>query len=74
MTNYPMLHFLMRFGNVLAAGLAAFIVACGIYLAVGSGDVLWTLGAVVIAAVGYALFASYVELIRLITDMLLPKP
>jgi hypothetical protein len=74
MSEYPMLHFLMRFGDVLAAGLAAFIVVCGIYLAVDSGNILWALGAVVVGAVGYALFASYVELIRLITDMLLPKP
>jgi len=38
-----------------------------------TGSVLWGLVGVGIAAVGYCLLLSYVELVRLITDMLLPK-
>jgi len=41
---------------------------------VSSGQWLWAVGGAIVAAVGYALALSYVELIRVIVDMLLPKP
>ena len=74
MNDYPMLHFLMRWGKLAAAGLAVIVFAAGICAAVSSGQWLWAVGGVILAAVGYVLALSYVELVRVIVDMLLPKP
>ena len=64
MNDYPMLHFLMRWGKLASAVLAVAVLVAW----------LWAAGGVVVAAVGYALALSYVELVRVIVDMLLPKP
>jgi hypothetical protein len=74
MNDYPMLHFLMRWGKLASAGLAVLVLAAGICIAVSTGQWLWAAGGVVVAAVGYAIALSYVELVRVIVDMLLPKP
>ena len=74
MNDYPMLHFLMRWGKLASAGLAVAVLAAGLWAAVTTGQWLWAVGGVVVAAVGYALALSYVELVRVIVDMLLPKP
>jgi hypothetical protein len=74
MNDYPMLHFLMRWGKLASACLALAVLAGGLWGAVSSGQWLWALAGAVVAVVGYALAMSYVELIRVIVDMLLPKP
>jgi hypothetical protein len=74
MNDYPMLHFLMRWGKLASACLAVAVLAAGLWAAVSTGQWLWAVGGVVVAAVGYALALSYVELVRVIVDMLLPKP
>jgi hydrogenase/urease accessory protein HupE len=74
MNDYPMLHFLMRWGKPAAACLALAVLAGGLWGALSTGQWLWAAAGVVVAAVGYALAMSYVELIRVIVDMLLPKP
>jgi hypothetical protein len=74
MNDYPMLHFLMRWGKLAAACLALAVLAAGLWGALSSGQWLWVVAGAVAAAVGYALALSYVELIRVIVDMLLPKP
>jgi hypothetical protein len=74
LNDYPMLHFLLRWGKPGAAVLATAVIVAGIWAAAASGDWLWLLVGLVIAAIGYALALSYVELVRLIVDMLLPKP
>jgi hypothetical protein len=53
--------------------LAVLVAAAGIWCAWSSGHMTWALAALVAAAVGYGLALSYVELVKLITDMLLPK-
>ncbi len=68
-----MLHVLVRFGNAIAAVLAACVAAAGIWTALASGNALWALAGFVAAAVGYGLLLSYVELVKLVMDMLLPK-
>jgi hypothetical protein len=73
MKHYPMLQLIMRWGSIVAALLAAIVVAAGIWAAVETDNWLWAAAGVVVAGVGYCLAASYVELICLITDMLLPK-
>jgi hydrogenase/urease accessory protein HupE len=72
--DYPMLHFLMRWGKLAAACLAVIVVAAGIWAAARSGQWLWAVAGAGIAVVGYGLALSYVELVRVIVDMLLPKP
>ena len=74
MNDYPMLYFLMRWGKLAAAVLAIGVLAAGIWRAVGTGQWAWAIGGAVVALVGYAVALSYVELVRVIVDMLLPKP
>jgi hypothetical protein len=73
MKNYPMLQLIMRWGTIMAALVAAIVAAAGMWVAVATGSWLWAAAGVVLAGAGYCLAVSYVELIRLITDMLLPK-
>jgi hydrogenase/urease accessory protein HupE len=74
MNDYPMLHFLMRWGKLAAAYLALAVLATGLWAAFSTGHWLWAVAGAVVAVVGYGLAMSYVELIRVIVDMLLPKP
>jgi hydrogenase/urease accessory protein HupE len=74
MNDYPMLHFLMRWGTLASAGLAFAVLVAGLWAALSSGQWLWAVAGVAVAVVGYGLAMSYVELIRVIVDMLLPKP
>jgi len=50
------------------------VLVAGIWAAVSTGQWLWAVAGIIAAAVGYALALSYVELVRVIVDMLLPKP
>jgi hypothetical protein len=74
MNDYPMLHFLMRWGKLAAGCIAAAVVAASLWAALSSGQWLWAAAGVGTAVVGYGLALSYVELVRVIVDMLLPKP
>jgi hypothetical protein len=73
MTEYPMLHLLLRWGKPSAVALASLVILGGLSLAWSSGNVLWGLLGLAAAAVGYCLLLSYVELVKLVMDMLLPK-
>jgi hypothetical protein len=72
MNEYPMLHVLVRYGRPIAAVVAGAAAAAGIWLIV-DGQVLWGLLGLGAAALGYGLLLSYVELVKLVMDMLLPK-
>ena len=74
MNDYPMLHFLMRWGKLAAACLAMAVLVVGLWVAINSGQWLWAVAGTAVAVVGYGLALSYVELVRVIVDMLLPKP
>ena len=74
MNDYPMLHFLMRWGKLAAACLAGAVLVVGFWAAISSGQWLWAAAGAAVAVVGYGLALSYVELVRVIVDMLLPKP
>ena len=73
MDQYPTIKLIVEKGNALAIGIgllpllgAIVLVACGVHwLALAAG--------VVSSAVVYLLMRSYVELVRVIADMLLPK-
>ena len=73
MNDYPMLGFIVARGKLIALALALVVVAAGLWCAWTSGHVLWGIAGIAAAAVGYGLALSYVELVRLITDMLVPK-
>ena len=68
-----MLHFVMRWGKLIATCLTVVVAAAGVWAAVTGGNWLWALVGFGIAGIGYGLALSYVELVKLITDMLLPK-
>jgi hypothetical protein len=73
MNNYPMLHFIGRFGGWCAVILALVpIVAGGWALAVGASG-WWLAAGLAAAVVLFVLVRSYVELVRVMIDMLLPK-
>ena len=73
MNDYPMLRVIVRYGNLGCIALAFLVFVAMAWLGHsalgGPGIVLATLAAIVVFVVG----RSYVELVRLITDMLLPK-
>jgi hypothetical protein len=73
MNEYPMLHFIVRWGKPIAMVLAAVAVAAGLWGAAMAGNVLWAVLGLGGAALGYGLLMSYVELVKLVMDMLLPK-
>jgi hypothetical protein len=73
MTDYPMLHVLVRWGKPIAVALACLLAASGVWAAWSSGNYLWGLLGLGAAAIGYGLLLSYVELVKLVMDMLLPK-
>jgi hypothetical protein len=72
MNEYPMLHVLVRYGRPSAAVIAGAVAAAGIWSIV-DGQVLWGALGLGAAALGYGLLLSYVELVKLVMDMLLPK-
>ena len=73
MSDYPMLHVLLRWGKPIAALLAFLVAVAGLWIAWSSGNVLWGVLGLAGATVGYGLLLSYVELVKLVMDMLLPK-
>jgi hypothetical protein len=71
--QYRTLHFLVRHGALaaLAVSIGALLVGFGIVLA---GGWLWAIPVVAAAAlVLYVILRSYVEMVCVIVDMLLPK-
>jgi heme A synthase len=73
MNDYPMLHVLVRWGHRFAAALALVIAAAGIWAAWSGANFLWALLGLGAGAICYGLLLSYVELVKLVMDMLLPK-
>lgn len=73
MDAYPLLDFIVRHGRNLALGLGAATFAAGLAVALAQQAWLWGLGGAVVGVLVYGLAASYAELIRLVTDMLMPK-
>lgn len=73
MDQYPIIKLIVERGNLLAA-LIGGLPLIGALVLVGFGmHGLWIAAGVVASAVVYFLMRSYVELVRVIADMLLPK-
>lgn len=73
MDAYPLLDFLVRHGRRLAVVLAVATLAAGLTAGWLLDAWFWGLAGAVGGLLIYGLVASYAELIRLVTDMLMPK-
>ncbi|MGE3065987.1 MAG: hypothetical protein AB7K67_10390 [Hyphomicrobiaceae bacterium] len=71
--SYPTVRFLLRYGTILAAAIVAIIVA-GAVIAVLFAAPVWIIApALVVAGLVWLLIKSYVEVLAIIADTLLPK-
>jgi hypothetical protein len=73
MNDYPTLNFLMEHARSIAVAAAVLPLAAAVVAITAGANPLWFAAGIVAAAVGYGLVRSYVELIKLVTDMLMPK-
>ena len=73
MPNYPVVNLLVSHGNWFAALVAALPIVAGIYLALAGAGWIFLCAGAVAGAVLFVIFKSYVELVCIIADMLLPK-
>lgn len=71
--SYPLLRFIAAHGMKFVAPIAAFVLLCGMALAVDLQSWVAGLASVLVAAVLGALLASYVEMVRVIVDTLVPR-
>jgi hypothetical protein len=73
MAQYPTLRFLERYGDWIAILVSLAPLAAAILAAALGASAWWVLAGAAAAAVLFIAARSYVEMIRLMTDMLLPK-
>lgn len=71
--HYPTVEFLVKYGQHFAVSLGALPVVLGVILAWFFQIWFLTLGGLVAGGVLYVIARSYVELVQIIADMLLPK-
>ena len=72
-TQYPTLRLLERHGSWLAIAVALLPLLAAIIATLLGASPWWILGGLVAAALLFVAARSYVEMIKLMTDMLLPK-
>jgi hypothetical protein len=70
---YPAVRLIRRHGNWLALGFGILPVLAGLWASIALGGIAWLIGGVAAGAVAGFLMRSYVELVRIIADMLLPR-
>lgn len=73
MDAYPILNFLVRHGRKLAIALGLSTFALSAFVTLEQHSWFWAVVAAIGGIVVYGFVASYAELVRLVTDMLLPK-
>ncbi|HWG05098.1 MAG TPA: hypothetical protein VG271_08795 [Beijerinckiaceae bacterium] len=73
MNSYPILNLLVTHGRTIALALALLTFAGGILASVETTMIVWAFAGGVGGCLVYGFVASYAELVRLVTDMLLPK-
>ena len=71
--QYPTIRFLLRFGDAFAVGVALAPIAFGIGAALYGWHWSVLLAGAVASVVLGVLMKSYIELVRVIADMLIPK-
>lgn len=70
---YRTLYFLVAYGGWVAAAAAVIALLAGAALWMSLGSAWFIVGGLVAALFLYLIMRSYVELVRVIVDMLLPK-
>jgi hypothetical protein len=73
MGEYPTLRFLEKQGGWLAIAVGIAVFLAGIVATLLGASPWWLLAGAAAGALLFLLARSYIELIRLMTDMLLPK-
>jgi hypothetical protein len=73
MAEYPTLRFLEKQGGWLSIAVGAVVFLAGVVAFVLGASLWWMVAGTLTGAVVSLLARSYIELIRLMTDMLLPK-
>jgi hypothetical protein len=73
MPAYPMLHFIDRFGGWLAVLLALIPLVAAVWVVALGSSPWWLAGGALAAVIVFGVARSYVELVRVMIDMLLPK-
>lgn len=73
MPNYPVVNLLVRHGVWFAVIVAALPIIAGLCLALSGWGWIWLGAGAVAGAVLFIVFKSYVELVCILADMLLPK-
>ena len=71
--HYPTIQFIVNHGNKFAVLLPIIVFALGAYLAWMQSSGLYAIASVIVSAILYVIAKSYVELVQIISDMLLPK-
>lgn len=70
---YPALNFIVKHGDWVATAAALTVLIGGIYLFYASTSVIAGIAGAIAAGFIYLLMRAFVELVRVIVDMLLPK-
>lgn|GEM_PF-1233970 len=70
---YPVVRLLVRYGNAMAIGVGAVIAIAGIWAAIAGFGWGWAAAGVLGGVFGGFIMRSYVEVVRIITDLLLPR-
>ena len=73
MQNFPLLRLLERQGDWIAILIAMALPAFGAWLAWNEAAWMWLIALSFLGLIVYGFVKSYVELVRLMVDMLLPK-
>ena len=71
--SYPAVAILLRHGRLIAAIVGILPLAAAVWLMVAGAPTGFAVAAIVAAPLLYLLMLSYVELVAIIADMLLPK-
>ncbi len=71
--SYLAVDILLRYGRLIAAIVGILPLAAAVWLVIAGAPVGFAVAAVVAAPLLYLLMLSYVELVAIIADMLLPK-
>ena len=70
---YPAVRLLRRHGNWIAIGFGIAPVLMGLWAMLALGGIGWLAGGIAAGAATGFLMRSYVDLVRIIADMLLPR-
>ncbi len=73
MGGYPMLHLIGRYGGWIAMLLGIIPLAAAICVVAQGWSLWWLASGIVAAVIVFGAARSYVELVRVMIDMLLPK-